>query len=95
MLKKKKINLLKWWRAYKGQFPCLFQAVKALLATPATSVPSERIFSEAGYIARARRSRIIPQNLNKFTFLKKNLKYVPDLSKQDLLSVDEDVVELE
>ena len=89
------LDLLKWWKDYKGQFPCLFQAVKGLLGTPATSVPSERIFSEAGYIARARRSRIIPQNLNKFTFLKKNLKYVPELSKQDLLSVDEDVVELE
>ena len=88
-------HLITWWKERKGQFPCLFQAVKALLSTPATSVPSERIFSEAGYIARARRSRILPRNLNKFIFLKKNLKYVPELSKQDLLSVDEDVVELE
>ena len=81
---KKDTHLLTWWRDCKTQFPYLFQAVKALLATPATSVPSERIFSEAGYIARARRSRILPKNLNKFIFIKKNKKYIPELSKQDL-----------
>ena len=71
---KRSTHLLTWWKEHKGQFPCLFQAVKALLATPATSVPSERIFSEAGYIARARHSRILPQNLNKFIFIKKKQK---------------------
>ena len=71
---KKSTHLITWWKERKGQFPCLFQAVKALLSTPATSVPSERIFSEAGYIARARRSRILPRNLNKFIFIKKKLK---------------------
>ena len=74
---KKTTNLITWWKQRKGQFPCLFQAVKGLLSTPATSVPSERIFSEAGYIARARRSRIIPQNLNKFLFIKKKTKIRP------------------
>ena len=87
-----KTHLITWWKEHKGQFPCLFQAVKALLSTPATSVPSERIFSEAGYIARARRSRIIPQNLNKFIFIKKKLKYVPELSKLDLSQ--EEIIDL-
>ena len=68
---KEDTHLLKWWRDNKIQFPCLVEAVKALLHTPATSVPSERIFSESGYIARARRSRILPRNLNKFIFIKK------------------------
>ena len=92
---KKDTHLLTWWRDRKTQFPYLFQAVKALLATPATSVPSERIFSEAGYIARARRSRILPKNLNKFIFIKKNMKYVPKLSKQDLSQEMAGVIELE
>ena len=68
----------------KKQFPCLFQTVRTLLATPATSVPSERIFSEAGYVAHARRSRILPENLNKIIFIKRNLKYVPDIIKEQL-----------
>ena len=71
---KLKTDILQWWRDHKSQFPCLFQAAKALLGTPATSVPSERIFSEARYIARARRSRIRPKNLNKFIFIKKKIK---------------------
>ena len=56
-----------------------------MLHTPATSVPSERIFSEAGYIARARRSKILPRNLNKFIFIKKNMKYIPELTKEHLV----------
>ena len=52
-------------------------------------MPSERIFSEAGYIARARRSRILPKNLNKFIFIKKNFKYMTDLQKEDLEQIQE------
>ena len=48
-----------------------------MLCTPATSVPCERIFSEAGYISRAKRSRILPENLDKILFIKKKLKYLP------------------
>ena len=73
----------------KNLYPCLTETVKALLHTPATSVPSERIFSEAGYIARARRSRILPKNLNKFIFIKKNFKYMTDLQKEDLEQIQE------
>ena len=82
---KEDTHLLTWWRDNKIQYPCLVEAVKALLHTPATSVPSERIFSEAGYIARARRSRILPRNLNKFIFIKKNMKYIPELTKEHLV----------
>ena len=78
---KRETHLLEWWRAHKTLYPCLVEAVKALLHTPATSVPSERIFSESGYIARARRSKILPKNLNKFIVKKKNMKYIPDLKK--------------
>ena len=83
LTREQKINtdLLVWWKDHKSQFPCLFQAAKALLHTLATSVPSERIFSEAGYIARARRSKILPVNLNRYIFIKRNLKYTPDFHK--------------
>ena len=82
---KKETHLLEWWRAHTTLYPCLAEAVKALLHTPATSVPSERIFSESGYIARARRSKILPKNLNKFIFIKKNMKYIPEITKEHLV----------
>ena len=86
---KQETHLLEWCKACKTLYPCLTEAVKALLHTPATSVPSERIFSASGYIARARRSKILPKNLNKFIFIKKNMKYMPDLKKEHLAQVQE------
>ncbi len=43
-LDKQNLNLLKWWKTRKNEYPYLFKAVRALLCTPATSVPSERVF---------------------------------------------------
>ena len=79
---KKDMQGMSWWRERKNEYPFLFKAVKALLATPATSVPSERVFSEAGYIARARRSKILPLHLNRYLFIKKNVSYLPYKPKE-------------
>ena len=79
---KKDMQGMSWWRERKNEYPFLFKAVKALLATPATSVPSERVFSEAGYIARARRSKILPFHLNRYLFIKKNMSYLPYKPKE-------------
>ena len=74
---KKNTNVLKWWKEYKTLFPSLFKVAQAYLHIPATSVPSERIFSLAGYIVRDRRSKILAANVNKTIFLKKNEKHIP------------------
>ena len=74
---KEKTNVLTWWRVHKKLFPNLFKLVKVFLHIPATSVPSERIFSLAGYIVRARRSKILAANVDKAIFLKKNEEHIP------------------
>ena len=74
---KEKCNVLEWWKNHQSKFPYLFQAAQACLHIPATSVPAERIFSLAGYVVRSRRSKILPINVNKSIFLKKNAKHVP------------------
>ena len=74
---KDKTNVLQWWKDNKAFFPCLFRAAQAYLHIPATSVPSEHIFSLAGYIVCDRRSKILPANVNKTIFLKKNEKHIP------------------
>ena len=74
---KHNIRLISWWQERKEVYPYLFKAVQAMLCTPATSVPCERIFSEAEYITHAKRSRILPENLDKILFIKKNKKYLP------------------
>ena len=74
---KERCNVLNWWKVNKCTFPCLFKAALYFLHIPATSVPSERIFSLAGYIVRDRRSKLLAANVNKFIFLKKNKSHIP------------------
>ena len=74
---KEKTNVLTWWRVHRQMFPNLFNLVKVFLHIPATSVPSERIFSLAGYIVRDRRSKILATNVDKTIFLKKNEDHIP------------------
>ena len=49
---------------------------------------TERIFSEAGYISHARRSKILPVNLDKYLFIKRNKHYLPDKT-QDYFTSEE------
>ena len=79
---KETLHVISWWKERKCEYPCLFKAVRSMLCTPATSVPSERFFSEAGYIARAKRSCIGPINLHKYLFIKRNRKYLPENIEQ-------------
>lgn len=45
---------------------------KKILCAPATSVPSERIFSKAGIVVSDRRSRLKAKNVNMLIFINQN-----------------------
>lgn len=60
---------LTWWRKYQYKYPSAAIVAKKYLCTPATSVPSVRVFSTAGDIVTAQ-----SEHLNKLIFLKKNWK---------------------
>ncbi|MBN3306654.1 ZBED4 protein, partial [Amia calva] len=64
---------LKWWRENCSQYPLLSPLAKAYLSIPATSVPSERVFSTTGDIVTAQRSQLLPENIDMLIFLKKNM----------------------
>lgn len=64
---------LKWWKENEKQYPLLSTLAKAFLSIPATSVPSERVFSTAGDIVSAQRSQLLPENVDVLVFLKKNM----------------------
>lgn len=69
---------LKWWKENCFQYPLLSRLAKAYLSIPATSVPSERVFSTAGDIVTAQRSQLLPENVDMLVFLKKNVVLPPD-----------------
>ena len=61
-----------WWKEHALLFPRLAKLAKRLLCIPATSVPSERLFSTAGMVICQKRSNLLPENANKLIFLNKN-----------------------
>ena len=67
-------NPLLWWMQNQFRFPLLSRMAKLYLAIPATSVPSERVFSTAGDIVTASRACLKPGHVDKLIFLKKNFK---------------------
>lgn len=53
-------------------FPQLAQVASKYFTVPATSAPVERVFSQAGKILSADRSRLLPKNFENLVFLKVN-----------------------
>ena len=64
---------LAWWDLHSKKFPILSKLARIFLAIPATSTPSERLFSDAGNLMSFKRMRISPELFNRMMFLKRNI----------------------
>ncbi|RXN22442.1 zinc finger BED domain-containing 1-like protein [Labeo rohita] len=64
---------LAWWKAHVEDIPMLSQVARKYHGFPATSVPSERVFSASGHIISPHRSRLSTENVNMLTFLHCNM----------------------
>ena len=73
----KNLEVLDWWKAQQRNFPHLFKVFQRYMHIPATSVPSERMFSLAGNIITEKRTCLLPWNVNMLTFLHHNQNYIP------------------
>jgi hypothetical protein len=60
---------LSWWRTKELKFPLLSHLAYRLLCIPATSAPSERVFSSARLTIAKDRARLAPQIANELVFL--------------------------
>ena len=58
-----------WWKDHAPSFPSIARLAKKYLAVPASSVPSERLFSSAGNFAQKRRGRLNPDTLEREVLL--------------------------
>ena len=66
-------NPLNCWHQNEKLFPALSHTGKKYLCVPATSVPAERVFSVAGYVANEKRSCLLPENISMLVLLAGNL----------------------
>ncbi|XP_076052180.1 E3 SUMO-protein ligase ZBED1-like isoform X2 [Oratosquilla oratoria] len=66
---------LHWWKNHSQLFPLLQDKAKHYLCIPATSVPSEQVFSQTGDLISERRNCLSDENVNMLLFLNKNMNY--------------------
>lgn len=68
-------NPLGWWNHRCGVYPNVARLAKMYLCIPATSAPSERIFSVASLIISKLRASITPSNAEILLFLHEELPW--------------------
>ena len=72
-----------WWATNKNQYPILHQIAMKYLSIPATSVPSERLFSDAKNLITPQRTRLDSFLINQLMFLKRNRDHVDIFGKAE------------
>ncbi|KAL3848453.1 hypothetical protein ACJMK2_019310 [Sinanodonta woodiana] len=70
------LDPIEYWKLNQRKYPILADCAQSFLATPASSVESERSFSSASDICKDKRSSLAPHKLEQLLFLKKNLSVV-------------------
>ena len=70
---------LQWWKANEPLFPHLAVIAKRFLCIPATSAPTERVFSSAGLTISNARARMLPENADNLVFLNDNYELFPEM----------------
>lgn len=64
---------LEWWKINDRSFPRVSCLAKRYLCIPATSSPSERVFSTGGNIVTCHRAALKPEAVDRLVFLSHNL----------------------
>lgn len=71
-------DALMFWKEKSSAMPVLTKLARKVLCIPATSTPSERVFSVAGLTITNKRSNLAPQNVNKIIFIHDNYDFCSD-----------------
>ena len=59
-------DLIAFWKDHEKFYPRIARVARFTLACPASSVPAERSFSQAGWTVNVCRTRLAPKNVNAF-----------------------------
>jgi hypothetical protein len=92
-------NPLTWWKVNQRKFPVLARLARKLLAIPATSAPSERIWSRAAGIVTMKRASLKPYLAQSLMYIRENLsflhKHYVSLATEDRGAIESDLIEIE
>jgi hypothetical protein len=67
-----------WWARNAARFPDLAPLARKYLTIPASSVPSERVFSKGRWIVSKRRASLSPNTVSLLMFLSCNRGHFPE-----------------
>ena len=65
-------DIFTWWKVEEHNFPNVAMIARTVLAVPASSVPSERVFSKAGELLSKQRLRMTAETADLQLFLHYN-----------------------
>lgn len=65
-------DVLRFWQVSGDTYPHLKSLARIVLAIPATSTPSEQVFSTTGLIISAKRTMLLPENVGKIQVIHDN-----------------------
>jgi hypothetical protein len=68
-------DVLEWWKYNERHYPMLSSPARIVLCIPATSAPSERIFSVANLILSKNRARLDSETAGNIVFLKQSIDW--------------------
>ena len=74
---------LVWWRERKDRYPVLFEMARVYLAVPASSAPSERVFSAAKLVLTDKRKQLLESRVARSVFMTRNMKLYKQLQKDN------------
>jgi zinc finger BED domain-containing protein 1 (E3 SUMO-protein ligase ZBED1) len=71
-LKDDSFDILKWWAKNEAAIPHLAKVARFVLAIPASSSDSERVFSASSNTVTVKRTGLLPSNINGLIIIKSN-----------------------
>lgn len=80
-----KYSVEDFWKSQRNALPTLYMLALKHLAVPASSVYSERLFSEFGNLYEEKRSRLLPKNSSKLLFLHHNYPILDKAKRRAVL----------
>lgn len=74
-------EILTWWIRHKKRFPILFEVVRMVLAIPASSSTSERVFSQGTKICSSLRRSLAPKKVTDIMLINLNKEAIEKYKK--------------